>query len=282
MANRSDVSVEEWRGLCLDALKENQDTQYSSFIGDVWRMAGERGFTTSFNQRRQIDTSMPAQIEEIVQAELWALVVQGVVVPGPKPKDNTTYFSNGWPFFHVSKHGERVLIETEPVPHDVSGYLAKIKAEIPDLDGITYFYLVEAIECFRVVRYPAVAVMAGVAAENALLQLAEALMHWLPANKASEIRNLMDGSKTRKLAARVKAELEGRKARGNEIGRLLDARAFEVESLIRDTRNEAGHPTGVEIDRDDAFVMLRLLPRQLKLMRELAKWLRSQPAGGAP
>lgn len=272
-----ELTFEELRSLTLAVLRQYPEIEWSYFLIRIGQVAADRGFLDRQQEPRRYPDLLPPVVKDLLQEVVWGLIAEGVVVPG-RP---ATLGDGGWPHFHLTAYGRRVLSEPGPIPHDPQGYIRHIESEVPDLSPLNRMYVIEAIECFRAGRYLSVAVMVGVAAECALLHLTEAVIQWLPPKKAGEVRNLVDGTRTRKLATRIKSELDGRRGQTDGIAKLLDSRAFEVESLIRDTRNEAGHPTGIEVDRDDAYGLLRLLPRQLRLMYDLATLLYRQPPGSA-
>lgn len=47
-----------------------------------------------------------------------------------------------------------------------------------------------------------------------------------------------------------------------------------VLDLLRITRNEAGHPTGRVVDRDEAFINLQMFARYLKKLYQLRAFFR--------
>jgi hypothetical protein len=54
----------------------------------------------------------------------------------------------------------------------------------------------------------------------------------------------------------------------------LDTHFTGILSLIRNFRNESGHPSGKIIDREQAFVLLELLPAYAKKMHQLMDFFR--------
>jgi hypothetical protein len=49
-----------------------------------------------------------------------------------------------------------------------------------------------------------------------------------------------------------------------------------VFELVRKTRNEAGHPTGRSIEREEAEALLLLFPAHAKTVYALIEWLATQ------
>lgn len=46
-----------------------------------------------------------------------------------------------------------------------------------------------------------------------------------------------------------------------------------IYDLIRRTRNDAGHPTGKRMERDETHALLLLFPTYCKTVHELMEWL---------
>jgi hypothetical protein len=121
--------------------------------------------------------------------------------------------------------------------------------------------------------------MLGVAAERAFLVMAETYsassMAGAPAmakELATPRRNYFTlWTEFRKRIESVRQELPN----GLADALTLDA----IADLIRLTRNEAGHPTGRQIDEDTARVHLTVAPVYLRKMQQLAAHFAGMPAG---
>lgn len=74
------------------------------------------------------------------------LYLEGVIIPGAGINSS---HAMSWPFYCVSQYGVRLLSNPDYEPHDQDGYIAKIRIEIPAIDGVILRYLEEALECFR-------------------------------------------------------------------------------------------------------------------------------------
>lgn len=55
----------------------------------------------------------------------------------------------------------------------------------------------------------------------------------------------------------------------SEVREDLDTRFTGIQWVIRESRNEAGHPTGKILDREMAYVLLNLFPSYCKKMYQL-------------
>lgn len=58
-----------------------------------------------------------------------------------------------------------------------------------------------------------------------------------------------------------------------EIQSVLTQQIDGIYDLIRRTRNEAGHPTGRRMERDETHALLLLFPTYCKTVHELMEWL---------
>lgn len=145
------------------------------------------------------------------------------------------------------------------VPHDTEGYL-KALAVVHALDKVEERYLPQALEAFRRNLPDAAALMLGAASEHLLIQLGEAIATKDQAQAAAAGRKL-DGA-AHGLLVFLQEYLTGRrKSLPRDLNESLDTTFGGIASLIRVTRNDAGHPAiGRPVDRDQAFVALRLFP----------------------
>jgi hypothetical protein len=162
---------------------------------------------------------------------------------------------------------------------DPDGYLKRLM-QIPGLDPRVPVYAREALLAFEGRCYLACAVMLGVASEAAFDSLVIALERWdgLKAAEAERFRNALEG---RQLAARFeefrkrlspkKPQLPPELSDGLEI--ILDG----VLDLLRINRNDAGHPTGRQIDEGTAYTSIQLLERYLGRLCALKTFFEANP-----
>jgi hypothetical protein len=210
------------------------------------------------------------QIREIV----WGLVIQGIVIPGGST------LQPDLPAMQVSEWGKKCLDAGEFLPHDAGQYLARLKALIAGVDSGILLYLHESLTAFRSGAYVASAVMTGVAAEKTLLVLRDAMETALPTHDAKD-----------KFAAKTKTKLI--KQAFDEMWKRLDpvhdqlaadlskedvrAELGGTFDLIRKTRNDAGHPTGRQISREEAHNLLLLFPQYCQVGYDTINWLKAHP-----
>jgi hypothetical protein len=210
------------------------------------------------------------QIREIV----WALVIQGIIIPGGSLQQPDL------PSMQVSEWGKKCLETGEFLPHDAGQYLARLQTQIPGVDPKLFLYLQESLGSFRVGAYLASAVMTGVATERALLILCAATE---AAIQTQDARDRFAAKTKGKVIKQVFDEMWKRlDPVHDQLAADLNKEDLRAElsgtfDLIRKTRNDAGHPTGRQISREEAHNLLLLFPQYYRVVYDTINWLKSHP-----
>jgi len=207
------------------------------------------------------------QIREII----WGLVIQGIIVPGASTQHASL------PLMQVTDWGRRCLEAGEYLPHDAGQYISRLRNRTPHADKDILLYLEDGLSALRSGAYLASAVMTGVACERTLLLLRDSVQNAI-SSPQSQTRF---ATKTKgQLIKRVFDEIWKRldpvhDKLANDLGK-EDIRAELSTSfdLIRKTRNDAGHPTGRHITREEAYNLLLLFPQYCESTYNVMKWLR--------
>ncbi|MBB4824136.1 hypothetical protein HNO89_001356 [Sporosarcina luteola] len=133
--------------------------------------------------------------------------------------------------------------------------IAKVHKE--HIDSIEKDYILEACYCAQRGYRLAAATMIGCAAERLLLQLCEAYLVFLKNGGGSE-REAAKFEEEVVNAKKAHARLDGflRRAKINEdvfksIGLENSDLHFSFLDIVRQVRNESGHPTGIKISEED-------------------------------
>jgi hypothetical protein len=211
------------------------------------------------------DKATPQQI----MAAIWSLVVRGLAyidISQPSP-DN-------WRLI-LTESGSEVLGDEEANPDDPSGYLRSLYEEIPHMSDVSRLYIEDAVNAYYHRCYLASTVMLGVAAEAVFLDLAKSFVAWkgTPTEKLEKLLSNPKASYVQKFDE-FRKRLEPEKTHlPAELGDGLDLYMHAVLDLLRVSRNDAGHPTGREVGRDDCFTSLRVFARLAKRMYSLKDWL---------
>ncbi|MGD0384305.1 MAG: hypothetical protein ABSA77_12340 [Thermoguttaceae bacterium] len=182
---------------------------------------------------------------------LHELYFERIIIPGTA---NVHDISNTmkWPFFILTDYGRQVLQISEYSPYDPDGYLRRLKSEIANIDETIIRYVEESIKCLRMNCLLAAAVTIGCASEQALLLLIDQFRQAIidPVKKNKFENDTKDWIIARKYKA-FRRYLDS--AAGNLPDTLrtpLDQQFHGTFDLIRQIRNEAGHPTGGTVTLD--------------------------------
>ena len=268
-----DTSYEQTRALVIEQLKSSNSGQITSLYPNIASLAVRKGIVdnpasaNSLNPTYELPRKHKVWIEDII----WDLIIEGLVRPGLEDGVN-----KGLPWFHVSEYGKTVLISQQPQPYDPDGYLAAIRA-ISNIDDVILTYLEESLKAFRIHCLLSSVITLGCASEKAILLLIEACKAAIsdPTKQADfesktgtlrsikkkhdEFQNLL----RTKILSSLPKELEEN----------LDNYLIGLFSIIRSTRNDAGHPTGKEIRREPLYAYLVTFPEYLKKVYDLIDWL---------
>ncbi|MCD7804978.1 MAG: hypothetical protein LUH03_07525 [Oscillospiraceae bacterium] len=111
--------------------------------------------------------------KEKIMGIVWEYVNQGILYLHD-PSHN---------IYNITEYGLQVLKAEKPIPHDPEGYLAHLKREIPDIDGVILTYMTEAITTYNHRLYLSATTAIGCASEKAILLLIEAYRGFTPSEK---------------------------------------------------------------------------------------------------
>jgi hypothetical protein len=245
------LSPEEMRSCVLEALKRPPE-QYLTLQIATAGVAGQRGHPVQQQPYGRPAMMLPEDQRRFREA-VWALIIEGVLVIGQDDSNNQ------WPFLSLSEYGEEVVKAGRIVPHDTERYLQALEQMEP-LDDVEKRYLPQALEALRRNLPDAAALMVGAASEHLLLRLGKAIEAKDMANAAA-VRRKLDGSALSLLAFLQDYLTKRRKSLPRDLDEILDTTFGGIASIIRVTRNDAGHPA-IErpVNRDQAFVTLQLFP----------------------
>jgi hypothetical protein len=221
-------------------------------------------------------TDIPASLQNEVRGVIWDLIIQGIIVPGVPNQLG----SSGLPAFVITDWGKKCLETQEYVSYDAGQYIERIRVAIPDLDATVLLYLKDALSSFRVGAYLSSAVMTGVASEKVLLLLRDGIELALPTpDRKKKFAADTKGISISRVFQEIWKRLEpNQEALAQDMGREdVKAELSGIFDLIRKTRNDAGHPTGRQISRDEADSLLHLFPVYCKTAYATLKWLGSNP-----
>ena len=209
-----------------------------------------------------------------VQSIFWDLIIEGVIRPGLADGVNDKY-----PFFHVTERGEQVIKEGATSPYDPDGYLKRFTADVAAVDPVVMIYLDEALHTLRIGCLLSSTIALGCASEKLFLLLIEAYAKALPQDRQGKFRKYVEGRMIKRqfdefsnhLESAIKPKLPA------DLKDDLDVHVLGAFTLIRNMRNDVGHPTGKVIDRQQANANLILFPVYAKHVYRLIDWLNANP-----
>ncbi|WP_067826040.1 hypothetical protein [Actinomadura kijaniata] len=202
---------------------------------------------------------------------LWGLVADGLVYLDPDGQGSGT---DNWRW-RLSERGRAAITGGPWEPYDPEGYLSRLRRQVPDLNPVALRYVQEALGAFNAGCFLACSVMLGVASEQVFIGLADSVVAALDANPglggtADKLKQALNNPKqsqhTRFLELRKRLE-PLRPTLPDDLGDNLTMDA--VADLLRVTRNDAGHPTGRDVDENTAHTHLQMAARYLEKMTAL-------------
>lgn len=203
----------------------------------------------------------------------WRLLVEGIVAPGMDSSNMNL------PWFHLTAYGRKVIAAEPGHPHDLEGYLARIRKGSAAPDGTVLAYITESLTTFRQGSVVAAAVMLGIAAERVFLLVCDALCQSLAdPNEKLRLEGILERFPMKPKLDWVHSKLLGVQARrvaGFPESAVLMVTA--IYDLLRAQRNDLGHPREIppQLDREEVFASLQVFPRFYQTSDELVRFLQS-------
>lgn len=271
MPKNLEISYEQLRSLVLEALHKKHADQFAGLRETVAEIARKRGLMGNEQSHSIISSSGLSGTDFArLQSIMWDLIIEGIVRPGLNEGVN-----NNLPFFHVTEWGKKAIQDGGIAPYDPDGYLTRLKRDIPNLDPVIESYLNESLHTFRIGCLLSSTVSLGCASEKALLVLIEAYATSLPDPSQKKFRSNTDGRMIKRqfdeFRKMLDSELRARLPHNLQDG--LDVELNAIFDIIRNQRNDAGHPTGKAIERERAYANLVVVPVYFKKVYALIDWL---------
>lgn len=270
MPRNLQIGNEELRSLVLEALKENNDSQFVSFYNLVAVKASQRGLIDSKGSAIYYDQTLERIDCARVQNLLWDLIIEGIIRPGLNDGTN-----NDLPFFHVTDKGKEVLIDGTTTPYDPDGYIRRLNT-INNIDEVILTYINECLSTFRIGSMLSSTITLGVASEKAFLLLVDACAKAIT-DVTRNARFVKDTQgKTIKRQYDEFMKLYHGQLRGLFSGDINDDFETTVNgifTMIRNYRNDAGHPTGRIVQREVVYANIQVFPTYLKKVYSVIDWL---------
>ena len=270
------MQTEELRSLFmlyLISIKSEERFQWNDCVRGVSRIVQERT-TSNPDPHWQLAPGDITRLKHVV----WDLIIGRVLIPGAPNTDG------GWPLLSLTDHGRKVMAGGHPIPYDPDGYLARLQKATGGLSQSAFRYVEEALSTFRTSNYLASTVMLGAASEVLFIELCNAIVGALQDDQ--QRRAFGDRTAPKKnMADRVRAVTDWLSQKKTQLPPAWQnaerpALINKIADLIRDRRNEAGHPQDPPADRshEEVYAVLVVFPDYCIKLCELKKWL-EQNAG---
>lgn len=221
--------------------------------------------------KNYINVSLESEFPEGRKPTLLEIMeaVNSIVVQELAVIDYSNRYSTNWTIF-LTNSGLAAAQDQTINPDNSSEYLEILKNIKPKPDAIVLQYVTEAVTCYKARCYLGCAVMLGVASESAFLNMAFSFGKWLKnENEKNRFLQVIENKRQNYISKFNEFRKRIEKYKPEIPDELSDGMALTFDSildLLRIYRNEAGHPTGKKISRDDAFISLQMFVRYLQKM----------------
>jgi hypothetical protein len=210
----------------------------------------------------------PHQVWEV----LWGLVGDGLVY-----LDRAGQAPDNWQW-RLSETGIQAASGGSWEPRDPEGYLLRLRRHSPAIDSVAIDYISEALSAFNARCYLATSVMLGVASERVVDGLAQAVVE-SRGDSAKQLRAALENPRASQFSRFTEMRKQLEPLRPELPEGIADTLTLDaVADLLRLTRNEAGHPSGVKIDEDTAYTHLQMAARYIQKMTVLKAHFERQHA----
>ncbi len=205
---------------------------------------------------------------EIFREVFWDFFRQGIITLGLND------LNPNFPFFRISSFGRRLLERNDAYFfHDVSSYTSVIQNEVPEINKVTLIYLQEAMQAFQTGCLLSSTVMLGVATEHVFLLLLEVISNHT--NHQNTFTNVFNQKTILQKINKFKNILDQNLSNYPPgLKEDLDTHFVGILSVIRNFRNQAGHPTGKIITREQVYVLLHLFIPYCRKLYDLMEYFK--------
>ncbi len=155
----------------------------------------------------------------------------------------------------LTERGRRAANGEEFNPDDPARYMERLLGAAPKTSETTKQYLREALKSYEQECFLASSVMLGVAAEDTSLEVAASFVTW-QGKPADNLKAILANPKqfyVYKLQEFEKRLIAAKGSIPPDLSENIELNITAILQLIRLTRNDAGHPTGRRVDREDCY-----------------------------
>jgi hypothetical protein len=266
-----DHSYEEIRRVALDILSGREKCQHEPSQFDDLMVAAAEVVARRANAdgRSPDDPSLSTDDRELFREMFWDLFRQGIITLG-HDNNNAHY-----PFFRISRLGGRVLENPDLYFfHDVSSYEKVVRENVPGISEVTLLYAQEAMQAYLSGCILSATVMIGVAAEDAFDSLLEAIED-NPAYAYAYSRVRKERYVLKRLIRFRETVTKYAHTLPPPLKEGLETNLLGIAELIRNFRNDSGHPSGKLVSQEQCYILLNLFVPYCKKVHELMAYFRT-------
>jgi len=261
-------------------IPKDEDPLFISFVlGAVHDMAAKRGIGSIV--RRQRDARYTTSSHRAIGEALWELVRYGILVPTSMEEGHSEQTRHAGAFY-FTVYGRKAIRLHTPIPSDPHGYINRLTQKIPNINHIVLRYARESINGYNSGLLLSATITIGAAAEKSILLLIDAYSKYLPESECNKLKQSTDNRPIkRKFEAFVKSfnGYRGVIEKDKEYKGIVDSVDIFITGifdLLRVNRNDAGHPTGNDLSKDEVFVLLQLFITYVERVYELIRYFEAR------
>ncbi len=244
----------------LKNLSSHNYPQFEELYREIFKVSCEKEFLSEEELRRfaRDDRARQEPTREFdnkywgeISALFWEHVVTGVISIGAN-RGNAEY-----PFFKTTEYGKKALTEETIDIFDPTGLISSLKSSCNTVDSVVEEYLSEALICLGRNCTRATLVMIGCAAEKMILDLIDSFLNYFSNDQIkNEFKRKVDNKFT--ISKKYKEFRSKFSQIENEVNERLGDYNWSIQldslfNLIRNYRNESGHPTGIKYDKSFVY-----------------------------
>lgn len=237
------LSYDEMKKIVLNQLK-NIDLKHA---GDIER-AVEKHIRLSIDNENEHRNNILYDDESLLVTQIiWDLIIERILTIGHNRSNRE------WPNLRLTEYGTSIMIDEISI-HDIGGSINYLITEIPNIDSIIITYYQECLNTYRIGSFLASTVMLGCATEKTILLLYESYIEFLISKENKSYQKLKQ-SQNKSISKKFDLLQKSIKTNHDLIPKKLlenfDVVINAVSTIIRKNRNQAGHPTGKDIKKEE-------------------------------
>lgn len=248
------IILEKLKGMISYETSQNKIIQYN------YELMKEIGKRLNLEESFVIQNNIII-IEVIEDLKDSKIIVQGAIHNNFEPG-----------YIQLTDYGINCLKNDSIYIYDPEEYIQKLLTQVPEINEIALKYFIESIKTFKIGHLLSSTVCLGVASEKIILDLIESYK-----NSTFGDRNKTKLEKeffiNKKFNIFYKSLIDGKESIRDSITNIeeLMEKINYVFKNIKENRDDAGHPTGTNFDKDELEAFIRLFGKYARIVYDLKK-----------